>query len=339
MPDCPYDWLPSYPSPAYAGNAGTPGPRPPISPMSAANSVTSLPRPGWAPSAPTSAYGSISSAPSREAAHTYRLPSAPYQHRRVQTPTRSARYSASISSRGSFGVALLGEVIERSEIVELPAQDSGQSLSVKALRDLDQQHRSRRLAPIREPYNLAYGDLPLGHEPPVEPKVLIMPTHRPAHSTSSGTTLVDYHLDAVELPGSPPPVHRRSIPLMEAVNYRLSSYSSYKHEGFDEYDLPVELEGDGSTGVYELPTPHPYSVQAASTTAGTDVSAVKTRHTWDFGGRSAPDRVLDRWSIGKGKWHFGGSISEDRRKWIIIGVVSLLIVTIIVAATVGGALG
>ncbi|KAK0900949.1 hypothetical protein LTR91_025089 [Friedmanniomyces endolithicus] len=241
--------------------------------------------------------------------------------------------------RGSFGVALLGEVIERAEIVELPAQDSGQSLSAKALRDLDQQHRSRRLAPIREPYNLSYGELPLGHEPPVEPKVLITPTHRPAHSSSSGTTLVDYHLDAVELPGSPPPVHRRSIPLMEAVNYRLSSYSSYKHEGFDEYDLPVELEGDGSTGVYELPTPHPYSVQAASTTAGTDVSAAKTRHAWHFGERFAPRRALDGWNTEVGKRHFGRSISEDRRKWVIIGVVSLLIVTIIVTATVGGALG
>ncbi|KAK0333852.1 hypothetical protein LTR94_019005 [Friedmanniomyces endolithicus] len=324
MPDTPYDWLPSYPSPAYAGNnAGNPGPRPPISPMSAANSVISLPRPGWAPSAPTSAYGSVSSAPSREVAYTHRLPSAPYQPRRVQTPTRSARYSGSISSRGSFGVALLGEVIERSEIVELPAQDSGQSLSAKALRDLDQQHRSRRLAPIREPYNLAYGELPLGHEPPVEPKVLITPGHRPAHSSSSGTTLVESHFDAVELPGSPPPVHRRSIPLMEAVNYRLSSYSSYKHEGFDEYDLPVELEGDGSTGVYELPTP----------------GTTKTPDARSLGRRFAPGRALDRWNIGSGKWHFGGSIGEDRRKWIIIGVVSLLIVTIIVAATVGGALG
>ncbi|KAK1047113.1 hypothetical protein LTR74_017824 [Friedmanniomyces endolithicus] len=339
MPDRPYDWLPSYPSPAYAGNAGSPGPRPPVSPMSAANSIISLPRPGWAPSAPTSAYGSISSTPSREVAHTYRLPSAPYQPRRAQTPTRSARYSASISSRGSFGVALLGEVIERSEIVELPAQDSGQSLSAKALRDLDQQHRSRRLAPIREPYNLAYGELPLGHEPPVEPKVLITPGHRPAHSTSSGTTLVDYHLDAVELPGSPPPVHRRSIPLMEAVNYRLSSYSSYKHEGFDEYNFPVELEGDGSTGVYELPTPGPYSAQAASTTAGTNVGTTKTPDARSLSRRFAPGRALERWNVGSGKWPFGGSIGEDRRKWIIIGVVTLLIVAIIVAATVGGALG
>ncbi|KAK0926692.1 hypothetical protein LTR29_017816 [Friedmanniomyces endolithicus] len=339
MPDSPYDWLPSYPSPAYAGNAGTPGPRPPISPMSAANSVTSLPRPGWAPSAPTSAYGSVSSAPSQDVAHTYRLSSSPYQPQRVQTPTRSARYSGSISSRGSFGVALLGEIIERSEIVELPAPGNGQSLSTKALRDLDQQHRSRRLAPIREPYNLSYGDLPLGHEPPVEPKVLITPGHRPAHSSSSGTTLVDSHFDAVELPGSPPPVHRRSIPLMEAVNYRLSSYSSYKHEGFDEYDLPVELEGDGSTGVYELPTPHSYSVQAASTTAGTDVTAVKTRSARNFGQRLKLSHSLDGRNTGERKWGFGRSVGEDRRKWIIIGVVSLLIVAIIIAATVGGALG
>ncbi|KAK3614648.1 hypothetical protein LTR56_027116 [Elasticomyces elasticus] len=334
MSDSPYDWLPSYPRPAYAGNAELTGTRTPISPMSAAGSISSFTRPGWAPSAPVSEYGAIPASPSLSATHPYGKPSFSQQYRDNLTPSRGSRYTGSISSKGSFGVAMVGEVVGRREVVEVPVQHSGLSLSAEALRTLDRQHSARRPPAVREPYNLSYGELSALGQAPVEPKVLIHPTHRATQSQSSVTPLF---ADAVELEGSPSPTpsHRRSVPLMEAA--RLSSLGSYKQDSYDEYNSPAELEGRANSAPRELPTSYTNKEQATSNDVkGGLQHDQNVRKGLVFG----PIRISIRRKETPDKREWYGVAKQDgRKKWVIVSIVVFLILAIVIAATIGGLLG
>ncbi|KAK4892853.1 hypothetical protein LTR27_008767 [Elasticomyces elasticus] len=326
MSNSPYDWLPSYPRPAYASNTELTGTRTPISPMSAAGSISSFTRPGWAPSAPVSECGPISASPSLSATQPYGKPSFSQQYRDNLTPSRGSRYTGSISSKGSFGVAMVGEVVGRREVVEVPVQHSGLSLSAEALRTLDQQHSARRTPAIREPYNLSYGELSDLNQAPVEPKVLIHPTHRATQSQSSVTPLF---ADAVELPDSPsPPLsHRRSVPLMEAA--RLSSLGSYKHDSYDEYNSAAELEGCADT--------YTNKGQATSNDVkGGMQHAQNIRKCLVFG----PIRISirRREKADEREW-YGVEKQDNRKKWMIVSIVVFLVLAIVIAATIGGLLG
>ncbi|KAK5682161.1 hypothetical protein LTS10_005286 [Elasticomyces elasticus] len=334
MSNSPYDWLPSYPRPAYAGNIEPTGTRTPISPLSAAGSISSFIRPGWAPSAPVSECGPIPASPSLSATQPYGMPSLSQQYRDNLAPSRGSRYTGSISSKGSFGVAMVGEVVERREVMEVPIQHSGLSLNAEALRTLDRQHSARRMPAIREPYNLSYGELSTLDQAPVEPKVLIHPTHRATQSQSSVTPLF---ADAVELPDSPsPPLsHRRSVPLMEAA--RLSSLGSYKHDSYDEYNSVAELEGCANSAPHELPISYKHKDQATpNDVKGGMQYAQDARKCFVFGPIRFSIRRKEKQD--KREW-YGVAKQDNRKKWMIVSIVVFLVLAIIIAATIGGLLG
>ncbi|KAK3074972.1 hypothetical protein LTR53_002141 [Teratosphaeriaceae sp. CCFEE 6253] len=348
--DRPYDWLPHYPRPVFGSDVRTAGTRTPISPLSASGSIASFAR-ERIPSAPVSAFGSPPSSPMRSAAQPHSVSPLPHHYRLLQTrargsrSSRGSRYSGSISSRGSFGVATTGEVVRRPEIVRVPVRASRLSLSAEALRDLDDEQRPRADSSQREPYTLAYDNLAHGRPPPVEPKVLVGPTHRMTDSQSSIAPLMAQGADPAEMPSPPPQIHRRSVPLMEAVQWRLSvpsQYSLYNHEHFSAYSDAVELEGDACRESHAPPTSLMPSQTAPPVKAGSRAVMAEKRHTRNFS-RTFTDPVSTfsrkNTEPEKGEWYLHRSSAEIRRNWMIIAALVLLCIVMIIAATVGGVLG
>ncbi|KAK3072140.1 hypothetical protein LTR53_007371, partial [Teratosphaeriaceae sp. CCFEE 6253] len=259
--------------------------------------------------------------------------------------SRGSRYSGSISSRGSFGVATTGEVVRRPEIVRVPVRASRLSLSAEALRDLDDEQRPLADSSQRAPYTLSCGDRTLEHPPPIEPKVLIGPTHGTTDSQSSIAPLMAQGIDTVELPSPPPQIHRRSVPLMEAVQWRLSvpsQYTLYTSERFSAYSDAVELEGDAYREPHELSASVTPSQTAAPVKAGSRAVMAEKGHTRNFS-RTFTDPVSTfsrkNTEPEKGEWYLHRSSAEIRRNWIIIAALVLLCIVMIIAATVGGVLG
>lgn len=354
-----------YPRPAYAGYAGSTGTRTPISPLSANGSVISLPRQGWAPSAPASAYGSAPPSPPRRYAQPYQVPQIPQQYRNQSTSTRRSqlsRHTNSTSSRASSTIPANSPPANRSTWGAVSQRDtwaadgqrdtwdsavsreSSQSLSAEALRALqyvDETTPRSHGSPTEQAYDRLNGQAPRDRRDLyaiAEQKVLIRPQHKPTLSQSSVVPLLD--IDAalpVEMPASTAPsTHRRSIPLMDAINPRISmlhGYGTYSSEDFHDFITAQELPGDGPSGPHELPTP-----QLTSAGASSQEPIFERRSTRNFSRSFAPVSVSSRRneSPEKGDWYLYQPRSRRRMRWIIIAIVVLIVLGAIIGGAVGG---
>ncbi|KAK5108480.1 hypothetical protein LTR62_008298 [Meristemomyces frigidus] len=352
------DYQHDYPSrPPYGTDpwrAGT------VSPLSARDGPFSFQQDNWRPSAPGSP-APPSPRRSLEPAQSHGLRSMPtgsYAH--PYSPTHRIGRTNTVSSRGSdtsYGVPATAQVGVRFNGRQSEQPPINAYANAGALRDIDNLYGGRMMSPSPEPEESPV-TRPYGH-PPIayaEPKVLIHAPNPPAHSQYPDTPLVPAAVrEEHEEPtppqvayagyrGTPDPriVHRKSIPMMEALGMRDSVDYRRKHtDAFDHNllsDCVIEDEdydnyGDSAQAGGQARDSEGYPSRKV---VGSD------QWTGNRGGNGyapAPMNSEQYPRSAGSEWKAQERRARKRRKWIILAVLGFIIAAAATGAVVGGVLG
>jgi exo-beta-1,3-glucanase (GH17 family) len=213
-----------------------------------------------------------------------------------------------------------------------------------ALRDIDNLYGGRMMSPSPEPYEPSIPEhVPYGRGESSthhnEPEVPMRPRHQATDSQSSVTPLLPTHTYAErrpQPPRSPPSAYRKSVPLMEAANARTPyGYGTYDHDLYNNNTMPShQFDGTVQEGPYEMPAsnfrPREHDLDddnIHSAPATIPLGRALSRFSTD---ERKPERI-----------EFGQQehLDRRRRKWMVIGVIGLVVVAAIVGGVVGGVLG